>query len=52
MDNLKLYSRNEKGFYSLVQAVCVFSEDRNGGWYRYVCYVSNGERKHCEVSWR
>ena len=27
LDNLKLYSRNEKGFDSLVQAVCVFSED-------------------------
>ena len=27
MDDLKLYSRSDKGFYSLVQTVCVFSED-------------------------
>ena len=27
MDNLKLYSRNEKGLDSLVQTVRVFSED-------------------------
>ena len=27
MDDLKLYSRNEKGLDSLVQRVCVFSED-------------------------
>ena len=27
MDDLKLYSRNEKGFDSLVQTVPVFSED-------------------------
>ena len=27
MDNLKLYSRSEKGLDSLVQTVCVFSED-------------------------
>ena len=27
MDHLKLYSRSEKGFNSLVQTVCVFSED-------------------------
>ena len=27
MDDLKLYSRSEKGLDSLVQAVCVFSKD-------------------------
>ena len=27
MDGLKLYSRSEKGLASLVQTVCVFSED-------------------------
>ena len=27
MDDLKLYGRNEKGLNSLVQTVCVFSED-------------------------
>ena len=26
-DDLKLYSRSEKGFDSLVQTVCIFSED-------------------------
>ena len=52
MDDLKLYSRSEKGLDSLVQTVCVFSEDiyRNEVWYRKVCYVSNGEMKDCEVS--
>ena len=28
MDDLKLYSRSEKGLESLVQTVCVFIEDR------------------------
>ena len=27
MDNMKLYSRSEKGLDSLAQTVCVFSED-------------------------
>ena len=27
MDDLKLYSRNERGLDSLVQTVCVFNED-------------------------
>ena len=27
MDNLKLYSRNEKGLDSLVQTICFFKED-------------------------
>ena len=27
MDDLKLYSQSEKGFDSLVQTVCIFSED-------------------------
>ena len=48
MDDLKLYSRSEKGLDSLVQAVRAF---RNGVWYRKICYVSNGERKDREVSW-
>ena len=35
MDDLKLYSRSEKGFDSLVQIVRVFSEGiGNGVWYR------------------
>ena len=59
MDDLKLYSQSEKGLDSLVQTVCVFSEDivmefgihSNGVWYIKVCYVSNGERKDCEVNW-
>ena len=28
MDDLKLYSRSQKGLDSFVQTVCVFSEDR------------------------
>ena len=51
MDDLKLYSGSEKGLNLLVQTVRVFSEHRNRVWYRKVCYVSNGERKDCEVSW-
>ena len=51
MDDLKLYNRSEKELDSLVQTVRVFSKDRNGVWYRKVCYVSKGERKDCEVSW-
>ena len=27
MDDLKLYSRSEKGLDSLIQTVCIFSED-------------------------
>ena len=45
MDNLKLYSRSEKGLDSLVQAVPVFSEDIGMEFVIEVCYVSNGERK-------
>ena len=38
MDDLKLYSRSEKGWDSLAQTIRVFSGDI-------------GERKDCEVSW-
>ena len=48
MDDLKLYSCNEKGLNSLVQAIHVFS---NGVWYRKACYVSDIGRKDCEISW-
>ena len=52
MDDLKLYSRSEKGLDSLVQTVRVFSDDIGMEfWYRKVCDVSNGERKDCEVNW-
>ena len=50
MDDLKLYSRSEKGLDSLVQTVRVFSEDVGIQFGIEVCYVSNGERKDCEVS--
>ena len=51
MDDLKLYSQSEKGLDSLVQTVRVFSEDVGIQFGIEVCYVSNGERKDCEVSW-
>ena len=51
MDDLKLYSRSEKRLNSLVQTVCVFSEDVGMEFGIEVCYVSNGEEKDCEVSW-
>ena len=44
MNDLKLYSQSEKELESLVQIV-------REVWYRKVCYVSNEERKDCEVSW-
>ena len=50
MNDLKLYSRSEKGLDSLVQTVHVFSEDK-GMEFGKVCYVSIGERKDCEFSW-
>ena len=51
MDDLKLYSRMEKGLDSLVQTVHVFSEDIGMEWYRKMCYVGSGKTKDCEVSW-
>ena len=51
MDDLKLYSQSEKGLDSLVQTVRVFSEDIGMEFGIEVCYVSDGERKDCEVSW-
>ena len=50
MDDLKLYSRREKGLDSLLQTVCVFSENL-GMEFGIVRHVSNGERKNFEVSW-
>ena len=51
MDDLKLYSRSEKGLDS-VQTVRVFSEDiRMEFGIEKRAYVSYGERKVCEVSW-
>ena len=51
MDDLKLYSRSEKGLDSLVQTLCVFSEDieMEFGIEKFAMLVI-GERKDCEVS--
>ena len=51
INDLKLYSRSEKGLDSLVQTVRVFSEDIGMEFGIEKCAVSNGERKDCEVSW-
>ena len=51
MDDLKLYSQSEERLDSLVQTVCVFSEDIGMEFGIKKCYVSNGERKDCKVSW-
>ena len=51
MDDLKLYCQSEKGLDSLAQTVRVFSVDVGMEFGREVSYVSNGERKDCEVSW-
>ena len=45
MDDLKLYSRSEKGLNSLVQTVRVFSEDIGMEFGIEKCAVSNGERR-------
>ena len=54
MDDLKLYSCNEKELNSLVQTIHIFSRyrnrNRNGSWYKKVCYVSDRERKDREIS--
>ena len=50
MDDLKMYSRSEKGLDSLVHTVCVFSEDIGMEFRIEVSYVSNGKKKDCEVS--
>ena len=53
MDDLKLYSRSEKGLDSFVQTVRVFSEDIGMEFRIEKCamLVSDGERKDCKVSW-
>ena len=51
MDNLKVYSRRKKGLDSSVQTIRVFSEDIGMEFGIKKYYVSNGERKDCEVSW-
>ena len=53
MDDLKLYSRSEKGLRNgliSTDSLC-FSEDIGMEFGIEKCYVSNGERKDCEVSW-
>ena len=49
--HLRLYSGNEKGFDSLVQTIYVFSEDIGMEFGIEVSYVSDRERKDCEISW-
>ena len=51
MDDLKLYSRNEKGVDSLVQAVRVFSEDIGMEFGIKKCAMLVMEKGDCEVSW-
>ena len=52
MDDLKLYSRCEKGLDSLAQRVCVFSGDIGMEFGIEKCAVLVlSERKDCEVSW-
>ena len=51
VDDLRLYNRSEKGLDSLVQTVCVFSEDIGMEFGIEKCAVSNGETKDCKVCW-
>ena len=50
IDDLKLYSRNEKELDSLIQTICIFSKDI-GMEFSIEKYVSDRERKGCEISW-
>ena len=50
MDDFKLHSRNEKGLDSFVQTMCVFDEYIGMEAGIKVCYLSDRERKDCEIS--
>ena len=51
MDDLKLYSRSEKGLDSLVQTVRVFSEDVGMEFGIEKSAMLVMEKRGCEVSW-
>ena len=53
MDDLKLYSRSEKRLDSLVQTVCVFSEDivMKFGIEKWAALVMDKEKIMKSVSW-
>ena len=51
MNDLKLYSRSEKGFDSLVQTIRVFSEDIGMEFGIEKCAMLVMEKRDCEVSW-
>ena len=51
MDDLKVYSRNEKELDSLVQAIHIFNEDTGMEFFIEKCDVSGREWKDCEISW-
>ena len=51
MDALKLYSPSEKGLDSLVQTVCVFSEDIGMEFGIEKCAMLVMEKGKIEVSW-
>ena len=50
MDDLELYSQNQKGLASLVQTVRVFSEDIGMEYGTEKCAMLVG-KKDCAVSW-
>ena len=50
MDDLKVYSRNEKELESLVQAICIFNEDTGMEFFEEKCDVSDRDWKDCEIS--
>ena len=49
---LKLYSRNEKEFDSLVETITIFSKDKGMEVCMDKCaIIEKEERKDCEISW-
>ena len=51
MDDLKVYSRNEKELESLVQGIRIFNEDTGMEFFVEKCDVSDREWKDCEISY-
>ena len=41
MDGIKLFAKNEKELETLIRAVRIYSQDRNGIWHRKMCYACN-----------
>ena len=45
MDDIKLFTKNEKEQETLIHAVRINSQDRDGIWYRKMCHTSIEKRQ-------